>query len=579
VKTKDDEEGNENILVWIQENAKEFPTGGNQAAEAFAWKLSQFLAPNGVAGLLLPAMTLFKYESEDFRKQFFSRLCVWCVANFANLAEVLFAGRSRVPAAAFFFTLRGIQEPEAVLTYAPFVANQEANRPADWEKRTDTWNIVVNAGEVRTLAAGAAARGGQLFWKLAMWGSGRDERVLNLLRKRWPSLQRFAKERDIHIHEGFQLRKEGTEKTDFVEELVGKNYLRMKALRRCGPIFSFPPHALTEIPRSLANVRQGRWKLPLLVSQPPHIIVDAARRFAVFTDEFLAVPARQIGIAGSTELRDLLKALSLFLISDFATYFQFFASPGWGVKRERATLRALTEIPIPFNQRSDLSAWVELHAEFLAAPSPEEDEEGNPRSHQLSLFDEPKKEKEVGEEPPPRSLGNLKRQLNEMTYAALGLEESERWLIEDLVHVRLTLDEGRLGSEAVRAPSQGEMEAYARVLKTELDSFLGKDAKAKHDVRVVFDRQSGMIRLTLQQSEAGVSVEKADRREADAFGKTRALLRQKHSQWMYFDRNLLLFDGPVTFLFKPLQRFHWTRSQALVDADQVIGESLTAPGE
>jgi len=293
----------------------------------------------------------------------------------------------------------------------------------------------------------------------------------------------------------------------------------------------------------------------------------------------LAVPPRQIGIAGPTEHRDLLKALSLFLISDFATYFQFFASPGWGVKRERATLRALTEIPIPFNQRSDLSAWVELHAEFLAAPSLEEEEKASSHSHQPSLFDEQEEKKEVEEKLQPRSLGELKRQLNEMTYAALGLEESERWLIEDLVHVRLTLDEGRLDPKAVGAPSQEEMEAYAWALKTELDSFLGKDAKAKHDVRVVFDRQSGMVRLTLQKSGAGVSVEKADRQEADAFGQTRALLRRKHSQWMYFDRNLLLFDGPDTYLFKPLQRFHWTRSQALVDADQVIGESLAAPGE
>ena len=48
--------------------------------------------------------------------------------------------------------------------------------------------------------------------------------------------------------------------------------------------------------------------VPLLVSRPPHIIVDATRRFAVFTEEFLAVPARQIGIAGPNDSAPLLKA-------------------------------------------------------------------------------------------------------------------------------------------------------------------------------------------------------------------------------------------------------------------------------
>jgi hypothetical protein len=35
-----------------------------------------------------------------------------------------------------------------------------------------------------------------------------------------------------------------------------------------------------------------------------------------------------------------------------------------------------------------------------------------------------------------------------------------------------------------------------------------------------------------------------------------------------------VFDGERTLLFKPRQRLHWTRSQALLDADQVIAETL-----
>ena len=224
----------------------ERPTGGNQAAEAFAWKVADLLAPEGAVALLLPAMTLFKYESTKFRRKFFSRFDVWCVANFANLAEVLFANRSRVPAAAFFYSRRdeGAEGEDCqTLTYAPFIANQE-NRPADWATRKDTWSLVVNAGEVSLIPRSEAVKGSQLTWKVAMWVLPRDERLIHSLSRRFPSLEVFAEERGMHLHEGFQLRQQGTAHVDFVAELVGKNTLDMNRLRQCDRIFGFPSRAL-----------------------------------------------------------------------------------------------------------------------------------------------------------------------------------------------------------------------------------------------------------------------------------------------------------------------------------------------
>ena len=42
-------------------------------------------------------MTLFEDFSENFRRAFSHEHRLHTVANFSNLAEVLFAGRSRVP--------------------------------------------------------------------------------------------------------------------------------------------------------------------------------------------------------------------------------------------------------------------------------------------------------------------------------------------------------------------------------------------------------------------------------------------------------------------------------------------------
>jgi methylase of polypeptide subunit release factors len=184
VKEKDEddvEDLNQHVRKWIARKKKTRPTGGNQAAQAFAWKLGAFLKPDGCAALLLPANTLFNYECRKFRQEFFSRHNVWCVANFSNLRRVLFAGRAQNPSAAYYFSPQDAElKPGAgdTLTYSPMVANQEANRPIDPNTRMRTWNIVINAGEIRRIPRSEAVKGDHLTWKIALWGSKRDERLI-----------------------------------------------------------------------------------------------------------------------------------------------------------------------------------------------------------------------------------------------------------------------------------------------------------------------------------------------------------------------------------------------------------------
>jgi hypothetical protein len=377
--------------------------------------------------------------------------------------------------------------------------------------------------------------------------------------KRFPTTLGDLRERlGIECQQGFELRPDGTAGAEFREDLVGKNILLMDALRGCGRIFVFPDDAIGTINRSQSYLRTRGGASGVTVSHPPHVIVDEARRFAVYSDDFLAVPPRQIGIAGQPSHAKLLKALSLFLVSDFAIYYQFFTSPAWGVKRELATLRSLRELPIPFIDMSDdeLAGWEKLYAEAIRQRAPD-----------LPLFEK---------EGDGKRLGEVDRELNEMTYAALGLLQQERWLVEDLVRVRIELDEGKLGAAAIGRPYPSEMEAYARSLSGELDAFLDVESK-RHEVQVVHDSHCGVVEIRVVRTERPpqeVWVKKADPVTSKAIAQSRDLLRKRYSQWVYFDRRLLVLDDEVTFLFKPLQRFHWTRSQALNDADMIIGETI-----
>ena len=102
------------------------------------------------------------------------------------------------------------------------------------------------------------------------------------------------------MHEGFQLREQVRTTDDprhrvnksvkFVKELVGKNEIDSSKIPRYGRLYEFPQRALSQITEKRAFLRVRGGELGLEVSKPPHIIVDPARRFAVYSEDFIAVP-------------------------------------------------------------------------------------------------------------------------------------------------------------------------------------------------------------------------------------------------------------------------------------------------
>jgi hypothetical protein len=615
-------------LDWMK--AKESPpTGGNQLAEAFVWKCQPLMKEGAAASMVLPAMTLFKSESIRFRQRLFSTTDVWCVVNFANLAYVLFSGRTSVPAMSLFF--QKVQDDKAsgqpVMTFAPMVLNQEANRPLKAGAQLDTWSLVMNASEIREIPQSEAARGDGLTWKVAMWGTFRDAKLLAKL-KRLPSLQKLAETNDLKIAEGFQLRDDpvgiaiknqggqiivtkvqsgspadaaeiragdiiirvnkhdprelseeelrallnGAEggklavrrntggielelsgdKLEHHPELEGEWELMFARLKNCGRILSFEASVMTSITSSGCWVRKGRAQLPMSVSSPPHLITDEGRRFAVYCPEFVAVPARQIGIAGASATAEpILRALSLLLTSDYCLYHQFFNTTHWGVGNSVATLRVLKSLPLP-DILKIADEWAKIHKDMV-------------------------KRTQVGQ---PMSTDDQSL-INRLVFKALDLSRAEQCLIEDFVRWNLLMIQGKVEKDAVRSPVDEDVPAYLKTLRDQLDDYMeDADQPASHHITAVYDHQTAMIEIILREGKPTEPItRKANETEADELKKTRARLLKKHRQWIYFDRNLRLYSKGRLYLFKPLQRIQWTKRQAILDADELIAEALGSSGD
>lgn len=403
---------------WMLGHSKSHPTSGNQLAEAFLWKAGEHLSEDGVCGLVVLAMTWFKNEAMTFRQRFFSERRVWCLANFANLAYVLFSGSER-PASVVFFENAEPADDHTIMTFAPFVAEQIANRPERASKRLMTWNIVVGADELREINQEDATKGDSLTWKLAMWGTSRDRKLLAKLQQRFDCFDAFAERNQLIAHEGFRFQKAGgkySRPSIHVPELEGQNRVNTVKLRKHRNLLAFPENAIEQIPTNECYVPIGRAELAMKAANPPHILLDAARRFAVYSDQFLAIPAPNISIGAPASAERLLRALSLVLTSKYCVYHQFLNSRQWGVDTSRSELATIRELPVPLENLSEsaLDELAAFHSHMLAAST---------ESHGIAV------------EP----LEKLIEQLDARVYKLLGLCQTEQWLIEDFVELHMQL--------------------------------------------------------------------------------------------------------------------------------------------
>lgn len=559
----------QSALAWIRHNKNKYPVNKNQIAEAFVWKASLYLSNVGVTGFLLPGKTLFKTQKNaiEFRERFFNRMDVWCIVNFANLRRLLFKGATN-PAAAFFYRAwqNNSDKHGSILTYAPFAMNQIFQYDLSKRGRKKLWTVLVNADEMREIPYRDVLSGTSLPWKMAMWGTMRDKYLLVSLQKAFVTLSTFIKAHDLHISQGLELKDEKKKKIEPLPEVAGKDQLDMNELKGCGKIFSFPEKALKMIPPSGAYVRKGRGKIPLNICKPPHIVVDSTRRFSVFSDQFIVVPPRQIGIAGDLSKTNLLKALALYLSSDFVQYQQYLSSPSWGIGMGILSKQDLESLPVPLDKLSpkEVGEWAKLYDELIQQST------NNIAEEQFFKFAEK-----------PIELKPLIYKMNEKVNALLGLKADEKCLVHDFITTRMKFNDGAIPEIVNDLASKSEIKVYSKTLQKALDDFLDADIRNQH--QIIANYSSAMVLLSIEHSEnpptGPVIVKEVNDAELkEEFKNLEKNLESEQGQWIYFRKNLKLFHGRTTYFVKSRQRLGWLKSQAFTDADEFIAEKLITTG-
>lgn len=560
-------------LKWIDKNRNEHPVDNFQIAEAFAWKVPEVVSEDGAVGLLMPASVLFNKQARRFRAKFFSEMNVKSVANLANMRHHIFEGAIS-PCAVFVYSRREKRDRTGerhVLTYAPFVVEQ-LNRYGNSGNKEPMWTMVISESMVCEVRASDILSGESLPWKLAMWGTVRDRHLLERIIRRFVPLSVIVGREQLSVSQGVELRRQkrgeqvNFKVVDAVPEVVGKNKLIMSRLKDARGVYQFSRDVFGKVEKTEGYVRKGRSVVTLKICKPPHVIVDAARRFSVYSEEYVVVPPRQIGISGDKTQSSLLKAIAAYLNSDFVLYHQYLTSGLWGVERDRPNLDDLKRLPVPFEHLSsgEVSELGALYDKLVEASESARQKGPGP------LFAKGRVKED--------RLETVLKKLNSTVYEMLGIRASEQVLIDDLLKVRMKLNEGNIAKEAVEPAVESEMLKYAKLLKGELDEFLG--VSNRHNVSVYYSEEAAIVKIQhLRKSVAGIpAIEPVSEQTENEFGKMQSKLGKQNAQWIYFNKGLRILEGRTTYLYKPRERLYWLKSQALVDADEFIAEKLGPVG-
>ncbi|MCX5965379.1 MAG: N-6 DNA methylase [Cyanobacteria bacterium] len=544
-------------LTWINEHSEEKPVSNNRVCEAFTWRVVDLLKDDGCVGLLVHAKSLFNNSSEKYRSEFFKKHEVSRITNFSSLRKVLFDGRAKAPSATFIYSRskRNIVKPP-IIHCAPFVINQMSIFPWGSSSQKAGWLLTINDDEVQTVSHQEAEVGESLIWKVAFWGTYRDRKAIQRLRRLFPTtLDKIKEERNWFLCEGVQLRNryEVDESTlEPIDEIRGLSRFNVKALRNSSNRFIVPETALERIPVEEKFVRKRGGKAGLNLIMAPHLVLNST--YALYSDQDFVIPSGQIGLSAPQEDADYLRALSIFRNSSIVQYYLFFTSPQLGVDRGRITLKAFEKLPVPVFSDYQISQLAQLHRDFS--------------KREINLLLENNKD--------------VQDELDNMVETYLAIPSSIRVLAKEFMTVRLSLNEGKSRGIAVNLPSLEALFDYGNTLRDELDIFT-EGTGLRH--KLVLSRSKELVVCSVEFVQSGdlnsytpidVSTEEAQGSSSTLFASIREKTKQRFSQWVYVQRSLRIFEDSRIYICKSPRLIDWTRTQALNDSDDIISEILSA---
>jgi len=513
------------------------PIGDRQIAQAFVWKALDLVDNESVICLIVGAKSLLFNRSEknkSFRQKLLKIAQVQTIVNLSILRHSLFS-KSVGPAAIINCRKRINENDPYSITYVC---------PKTFCEAKYVGAIIIDKSDYSVIPIDLA-KDNDLIWKIAMWGTPRDLRIITRATSNL-TLRTLIKEKNWKIGDGFQRNGPGKRKNSpwllrypYIPAKLLSKYLveNEKAQVLTDPIFRRPKTS-------------SRFTAPLCLVK---VTLNHGHIVSAYSDSDVSYTDGIIGISGSSNTdADLLKILCCYLNSDIARYFIFLTCSVWGVERDDILKDDLENIPVvlPNQGTQSYRKLLELYELIL-----EQQKKKNPDS--LAIL-------------------KLEESIKEIFIELMSIDEIDRKLIDETDQYTIDYFQKKSKSIAVKAVNTTEMCSYAQDSLDLLNSFLG-NSKQKFSSKVYTGNTSlKVVLFELCVKSMAIEVIKDVNQLNSVLTQLFSRLREIKKENIILQKIMRIYDGQLIAIVKPNELRYWTVIEALRDADETLVEVLEA---
>ncbi len=535
---------------------------GKEMVLPFMHKAVSF-CPDGEIALVFNTKVLTNTEKpfQNFREWLFQKNHVEKVYNLSifRKAPKNFGGQ-------LFTSAVG---PVSIVYYqqnAPEHINQtiEYWAPKTYVKNNMVEGVVIDSTDIKFLPRVECQRPDTKIWKVAMWGSIQDYKLIDRLISNSIKLDDFLKNNNFKSGLGLQYLDKSTKKLERCEIIPDCYIIPDDINRYISTIFTTINDGLSDKSKilyseyyktnieNLPSIKDFRRLGAIDVYTSPHLIIKEGLKdwkvCASYLNKDCSFNSKIFGISHNN--KSYLKGLTCFLNSSLVEYLLYMLSASIGIEREEIKPNEIRALPFKLND-SDLYSLSILFEKY-------ESQNFIDQKQSVNLFEQ---------------------WINKLILDRYGLSKKEEIIINDRMTIAFSQLKSGHKSIAFHRTLQPENEAYALILCDELNTFLSYSQTRVGATIYNVGLRDPLNLVVLHFGNIENEIETKEVVHLSNHLKTiDRFLFQQGSDSIYVQKQVRYFDNDTVYLIKPNQKRFWTRSQAIDDATSLISEILNMEG-
>lgn len=580
------------------------PWEGRQSklsAQKYIQKAPRLLSDGGTGCLLLP-IKILQYKKDTFQAEWLTQVTLESVLQLADYRHLLFQN-AKTPAFIARFKNMPPQPAQHMVEFNAPKFNRDGLRQGavTITPSSRTWLPLID------ILAATKSGTAPVVWKRRLWGTSRDQKLLDLLQslppllklagapnegKRWIKGQGFQPfySKKAAGNPNYPKPKPNPWSLDTHFVNAGQN-IQMIVFQSESITLGEKLAAIEASKESLRRAPNGN------LFKAPMVLVNRGFGNVAYSDFSVLFQHYLQSISGPKEDADLLMFLTVYLRSKLAKYFLFHTAANWGTEREYVNLIELLRVPFPLPghefvspEAGQIVRLVSLKFGKLRTRLQDTLNDMKTDAKRSSLFDDDVDISKQWQRERKRQIDALQTELEPMIYRYFGLTEQEITLVEDTNDVfepsstpttwnspkTVTLDP--LEKTKIEPYASQSLGAYANTLTNTLNTWAeAEGSNYRVHAEGGTDEQTGLAMITVKL--ASIEAEFQQKPISRNLAKN---LRSFHSHAsieqgaLLYERDILFFQGRQIHIVRPNVLLNWTRTAALNDAARIYGDIALA---